>query len=855
VNFRRHLAKPLALAIAVSHAMQAFANPVNPTVVHGTASFAANGSALTVTNSANAIINWQAFSVGKGELTRFVQPSAASAVLNRITGQDPSQILGQLQSNGRVLLLNPNGILFGKDARVDVAGLIASTLNISNDDFLAGRYRFTGDGINGVVNQGAISTPMGGSVYLVGGSVRNEGLITSAKGEVILAAGQTVDLVDTATPNVKVEIIAPAGEAVNLGSIFAGGGGIDIHAATVNQQGIVNADALARDDQGRIRVIASGTMTLGAGSVTSAANNAGGDGGFVETSGAHVQIGDGAKVSTLAPQGKAGTWLIDPVDFTIAASGGDMTGATLSANLGAGNVTILSSSGAVGVNGDIFVNDAVSWSANTLTLTAARNINLNAVMTASGTSILSLDHEFFAGVLKVGINPDGSFRGRVDFPGRSGAGMLTIGAFPYTVINSVGSAGSITAADLQGMNGNRSGFYALGSNINAAVTSTWNGGLGFDPVGTGPTSLFQTFIGRFDGLGHTITGLTINRPTQDYIGLFGLGNGARIRNVGMTGGSVVGRDFVGGLVGFTNSGGSDKIANSYFTGTVTGFSTGNGSVGGLVGANYGSITDSYSTANVSGVIIVGGLVGWNRVTGAISNSYSTGAVSAGPGSSAIGGLVGLHEGFITNSYSTGSASGVDSVGGLVGFHFGATITNAYSAGSVSGSTFVGGLVGQRSGGTITSSYWDTQTSLQPASAGGTGLTTALMRQQSNFTGWDFATLPQWTITNGVTYPQLVQFLVPVTVPGPPPPPPPPPAPPSAPPPSAPAASTASSTASALPGMLDRLPDFVVQPLSQGENSASVTTGNPLGPATRYAFATGRRSNADPVLDVLQNCQP
>jgi filamentous hemagglutinin family protein len=292
VKFRRRLCKPLALAIAVSHAMPAFANPVNPTIVQGTASFAANGSALTVTNSANAIINWQAFSIGKGELTRFVQPSAASAVLNRITGQDPSQILGQLQSNGKVLLINPNGILFGKDARVDVAGLVASTLNLSNDDFLAGRYRFAGDGINGVVNQGTISTPMGGSVYLIGGSTRNEGLITSPKGEVILAAGQTVDLVDSATPNVKVEIVAPAGEAVNLGSIFAGGGSIDIHAATVNQQGIVNADALARDDQGHIRLIASERVMLAPGSVTSASNAAGGTGGSVEIA-ARVAMLDG----------------------------------------------------------------------------------------------------------------------------------------------------------------------------------------------------------------------------------------------------------------------------------------------------------------------------------------------------------------------------------------------------------------------------------------------------------------------------------------------------------------------------------------------------------------------------------
>lgn len=292
MRYRKHLVHSFALALAICHAMPSGANPLNPVVVSGTASFAASGSALTVTNSANAIINWQGFSIGSGEVTRFVQPSAASAVLNRVTGQDPSQILGQLQSNGKVFLINPNGILFGKDARIDVAGLIASTLNLADEDFLAGRYRFAGDGLTGIVNLGTISTPTGGNVYLVGGSVRNEGIVSSPKGEIILAAGQNVRLVDTATPNVQVEIAAPAGEAVNLGALLAGGGNIDIHAATVNQRGIINADALARDERGRIRLIASGTMTLGAGSVTSAANHHGGDGGSVEIA-ARVAMLDG----------------------------------------------------------------------------------------------------------------------------------------------------------------------------------------------------------------------------------------------------------------------------------------------------------------------------------------------------------------------------------------------------------------------------------------------------------------------------------------------------------------------------------------------------------------------------------
>jgi filamentous hemagglutinin family protein len=151
-----HFIRPTAAALAVAACFSGpvLANPTNPTVVHGTATFATAGNILNITNSHNAIINWGSFSIGINELTRFIQPSALSAVLNRVTGQDPSAILGALQSNGRVFLLNPNGIVFGAGAQINVAGLVASTLNLSNDDFLNNRMRFTdGAGAGSVVNQ------------------------------------------------------------------------------------------------------------------------------------------------------------------------------------------------------------------------------------------------------------------------------------------------------------------------------------------------------------------------------------------------------------------------------------------------------------------------------------------------------------------------------------------------------------------------------------------------------------------------------------------------------------------------------------------------------------------------------
>jgi filamentous hemagglutinin family protein len=118
------------------------AAPTLPQVVNGQASFNQQGNVFSITNTPGTIINWQSFNIGAGEITRFIQQSSDSAVLNRIVGQDPTKILGALQSNGKVFLINPNGILFGQGSRVDVNGLVASTLNLSDADFLAGKKNF-----------------------------------------------------------------------------------------------------------------------------------------------------------------------------------------------------------------------------------------------------------------------------------------------------------------------------------------------------------------------------------------------------------------------------------------------------------------------------------------------------------------------------------------------------------------------------------------------------------------------------------------------------------------------------------------------------------------------------------------
>ena len=220
---------------------------------------------------------------------------------------------------------------------------------------------------------------------------------------------------------------------------------------------------------------------------------------------------------------------------------------------------------------------------------------------------------------------------------------------------------------------------------------TYTAGSGWQPIGTS-SNLFNT---EFEGNGHTISNLRINRKGMNNIGLFGFaGARANIANIGLLNVRITGETFVGSLVG-NNRG---TITNSYATGSVEGTS----GVGGLAGQNFnGSIMNSYATSSVEGSANVGGLVGLNN-GGSIRNSYAAGSVS---GAADVGSLVGTTEGgSIMNSYATGSVSGTNRVGGLVGINNRSTITNSYAAGTVSGAVRVGGLVGFNNRGSITNSY-------------------------------------------------------------------------------------------------------------------------------------------------------
>ncbi len=325
-----------------------------------------------------------------------------------------------------------------------------------------------------------------------------------------------------------------------------------------------------------------------------------------------------------------------------------------------------------------------------------------------------------------------------------------------------------TLADLQDINAHRDQDHILMNDIDASDTVNWNGGLGFDTIGG--------FSGTFDGQGYTISGLYMNRPTEDFVGLISImTTGSIVSNLNLIDVDITGEDWVGGLVGIKNDG---AINNCMVSGEVSGVqnvggligqssagpitsssSQGNvegtgGYVGGLVGNNHNQIFDSYSQADVIGSDQAnGGLVGFNQVTGEIRRCYATGSVYST--SSYVGGFAGLNYGDIYDSYALGDAeTGVNFVGGFVGSMQetgSTTIENCYSTGTATGGTS-GGFIGNLPSGTVTNCFWDSDTSGLGASAAGTGLTTAQALSQANYAGWDFGST--WWMGNFRTRPFL-----------------------------------------------------------------------------------------------------
>lgn len=411
----------------------AYALPEGGQVAAGQAAITTAGSTMTIAQqTAQAIINWQNFGIGSGEAVHINQPNSQAMLLNRVIGSNPSEIFGQLTANGQVILVNPNGVFFRPGSSVDVGGLTASTLNIANEDFLKGQLRFAGDSQNPVINAGTI-TAQNGYVNLLAKEVVNEGIIAAQTGSVNLAAGSGMSLDYNGDGKMTVAVTDGAYQsAVANKKLIQADGGLVVMTASgkdalmdsaVNNSGMIQANTLG-EATGQISLTGDNIATTGTISADGGSNGHGGtikiianhktavdgqlsaqggqlagDGGFIETSGDVVRIGDRSSIQANAPQGKAGQWLIDPVNITISNNGGDgldgtnINTDTLTNALQGTSVTLDTDragndAGTITVNGEISVENSVG---TTLTLKANKAININADISLPNLTLETTD--------------------------------------------------------------------------------------------------------------------------------------------------------------------------------------------------------------------------------------------------------------------------------------------------------------------------------------------------------------------------------------------------------------------------------------------------------------------------------
>ncbi len=293
--------------------------PTGGSVVSGSATIHNTSASqqLITQGSDKAIINWQGFSIGQGSSVQFAQPGAGSVVLNRVIGNDPSSIFGSLSANGQVFLVNPQGIYFSPGASLDVGGLVASTLNIRNEDFLAGRYIFNRDpgspANTSVINDGLIRARDGGYVVLAGDYAANRGVVEARLGTVALASGAqvTLDMQGDSLINLAVneKTVAKLAGVANSGELAAEGGRVmmtaavarDLAGTVVNNTGTVRATGTVEKD-GAIYLVGEGGDVSAGGSL----NVSGARGGSVKIQSSGTTLVSGS-VDAIGSAGKGGS--------------------------------------------------------------------------------------------------------------------------------------------------------------------------------------------------------------------------------------------------------------------------------------------------------------------------------------------------------------------------------------------------------------------------------------------------------------------------------------------------------------------------------------------------------------------
>ena len=587
-NWSRVAASGLMLAgIATS----AQANPVGATVTSGAASVSSPSSHQTNVDqtSEGVVIDWSSFNIGNGQTTTFVQPNAQAIAVNRIGGGNASQILGTLDANGRVVLINGNGVLFGKSSQVNVGSLIATSSGGSDSDLLSGKFTQAGNQNASIVNRGQINASQGGLVALVAPSVSNSGTVSAKLGTVALGGANafTVDFAGDGLVSFAAQGTGPA-KVGNTGKLTGANVSLTARAAeglatgVVNVSGTITAQSarniggtivLDGGDAGNVivsnaKLDASGSNGGGAiqiggwnqnsvtvdkasvlnASATTAGNGGNisviasgmsfqgtafaqggsksGHGGAIETSGHVIDVG-GARVNTLAVHGAMGVWTLDPENVTISSSA--TSNGTISSGVftPSGDNSNLNATDLEGALGSTSVNVTTG---NTGSQTG--DITVMAPLAWSANT-LTLDayHSIFIDAALTATGTAGLTLKTDD--GGTGGGYFLNGAnisFASTAEALSINGNSYTLVDnvsglANGIAANASGYFALANSYNASADGTYASA----PVGT-------PFSGTFEGLGNTISNLKIASSTTGlWLGLFDdINTGGLVRDIALT---------------------------------------------------------------------------------------------------------------------------------------------------------------------------------------------------------------------------------------------------------------------------------------------------------------------------------
>ncbi|HYA46200.1 MAG TPA: filamentous hemagglutinin N-terminal domain-containing protein, partial [Burkholderiales bacterium] len=715
-----------------------FALPEGGHVVAGSASIQSAGTGLTVTQATDrAAINWQTFGIAANEAVRFNQPTASSVVLNRVLGQDPSQIFGSLSANGQVFILNPNGVLFGQGAQVNVGGLVASTLNLSDADFLAGRYTFSkAPGAGAVLNQGTITAASGGYVALIAPQVANDGVINAQLGTVTLAAGEQVTLNLSGRSLVSIAVDRGALDALasNRQLISADGGQVFLSARS--------ADALARSVVNNTGIIQANTITstngvirLEGGTVTNSGTISATGGGRiallaesdVTLAPSSVIAASGANGGEVSVQAKAGTLL---ADGRIEAIGSESSGGSirlLGTSVGLLGQTAIDASGRTGggtvlVGGDFQGKNPDVQNSQRTYVGPGASIKADASGDGSGGKVVVWadgDTRYYGGISATGGASGGGggfveisgkehlvFKGAVDTRARDGsAGTLLLDPANITIQNGTGDGNDADAAT-NSFAGTPSG--AVGTVLAGDAT---------------PTTLFQS---ELEGIAATTNislaasnSITINNLTSNVL------------NLAQTAGRSV--TFSSGAGGFSmNTGDTIQTAGGALTITTTGGAT----LGGLATAG-GAITLSVGTASTaSGVISGAGTTLTKQGTGTLTlsgaNTY-TGATTVSAGVLDIQNSSALGSTGAGTTVASGAALQIDGSGLTIaepltlngtGVGAGGALRNLANSNTVSGAiTLASASRINSDAGTLTISGGGISGAGQALSVGGAGNTT------------------------------------------------------------------------------------------------------------------------------------